>query len=95
MVEHARYGRGTVLRLEGKAAEHVEPELAQAVRLAAKVDAHGLVPEIHGERAALLRRDGRTDDACRELERARELYRDMGAGPNVDRITAEIEEMTR
>ena len=34
-----------------------------AERFAAKVSAHGLVPEIHSERAALLQRDGRVDAA--------------------------------
>jgi class 3 adenylate cyclase/tetratricopeptide (TPR) repeat protein len=92
---YAHVVRARLLRLEGAAAEHVERELAEAQRLAAKVSAHGLVPEIHSERAALLRRDGKTDDTRRELERARDLYRGMGAGPNADRITAEIEEMTR
>ena len=92
---YAHVVRARLLRMEGKAAEHVERELAEAQRLAAKVSAHGLVPEIHGERAALLQRDGRTDDARRELERARDLYRAIGAGPNADRITAQIEELAR
>ena len=90
---YAHVVRARLLRLVGAAAEQVERELAEAARLAAQVGAHGLVPEIHGERAALWRREGRVDDARRELERARELYRDMGAGPNADRMAAQIEEM--
>ena len=90
---YAHIVRARLLRMEGKAAEHVEGELAEAQRLAAKVGAHGLVPEIHSERAALILRDGRVDDARRELERARDLYRAMGAAPNADRLTTEIEEL--
>ncbi len=89
-VVHAR-----LLRMEGAVPQDIEAALAEAERIAGKVGALGLVPEIHGERAALLRRDGRPDDARRELEHACDLYREMGAGPNADRITAEIEEMTR
>ena len=92
---YAHVVRARLLRLEGAGAEHVERELAEAQRLAAKISAHGLVPEIHSERAALLQRDGRVDDTRRELEYARDLYRAMGAGPNTDRLTAQIEEMTR
>jgi len=92
---YAHVVRARLLRMEGKAAEHVERELAEAERLAAQVSAHGLVPEIHSERAALLQRDGRVDDVRRELEHARDLYRAMGAGPNADRLTAEIEELAR
>jgi len=90
---YAHVVRARLLRMEGKAAEHVEGELAEAQRLAAKVGAHGLVPEIHSERAALILRDGWVDDARRELERARDLYRAMGAAPNADRLTTEIEEL--
>ncbi|HVO24317.1 MAG TPA: adenylate/guanylate cyclase domain-containing protein [Candidatus Margulisiibacteriota bacterium] len=92
---YAHVVRARLLRMEGKVAEHVEPELAEAVRLAVKVGAHGLVPEIHSERAALLQRDGRIDDARRELDRARDLYGAMGAGPNADRMAVQIETLPR
>ena len=60
---YAHVVRARLLRLEGAEAEHIERELAEAQRLATKVSAHGLVPEIHSERAALFQRDGRVDDA--------------------------------
>ena len=90
---YAHVVRARLLRMEGKAAEHVERELAEAQQVAGKVRAHGLVPEIHSERAVLFLRDGRVDDVRRELEHARDLYRGMGAGPNADRLTTEIEEL--
>jgi hypothetical protein len=73
--------------------ENVERELGAARQVAGRVGAFGLVPEIHCERAALFRRERRIDDARRELERARDLYGEMGAEPNVARIEAEIEAM--
>jgi hypothetical protein len=75
--------------------EAVEPELAEAERLAGKAAAQGLVPEIHSERAALFLRDGRVDDARRQLEQARNLYREMGAAPNADRVTAHLDDLAR
>jgi adenylate cyclase len=90
---YAHVVRARLLRMEGASAENVERELAEARQVAGKVGATGLVPEIHGERAALFQRERRVDDARRELERARDLYREMGAGPNAARIAAEIEAM--
>jgi hypothetical protein len=90
---YAHVVRARLLRLQGAGSDAVERELADAERLAGEVSAQGLVPEIHGERAALLQRDRRTDDARRELEHARDLYRAMGAGANADRIAAQIEEV--
>jgi hypothetical protein len=90
---YAHVLRGRLLRLEGAAAGDVERELAQAEQLAGATSTLGLVPEIHGERAALFQRDGQVGDARRELERARDLYREMGAGPNAERMTAGIEEL--
>jgi hypothetical protein len=81
--------------MEGTGVKDVEHELVEAERLAIKVSALGLVPEIHAELAALCQREGRTDDARRELTRARDLYREMGAGPNADRTAAQIEAMPR
>lgn len=83
--------RARLLRLEGAGAEEVARELTAAERLAEQTSQLGLVPEIHCERAALHRRDGRVADARRELERARDLYREMGAAPNAERRAAEIE----
>jgi class 3 adenylate cyclase len=91
---YAHVVRARLLRMEGAGAEEVEQELAEADRLAVKVSALGLVPEIHAERAALCQREGRVDDARGELTRARDLYREMGAGPNAERIAAQIEAMT-
>jgi adenylate cyclase len=90
---YAHVVRARLGRMEGARVEDVERELAEARWVAGKVGAAGLVPEIHGERAALLQRERRVDDARRELERARDLYREMGAGPNAARIAAEIEAM--
>jgi hypothetical protein len=92
---YAHVVRARLRRLEGAGVEAAEHELAEAQRLAAQVGAHGLVPEIHSERAALFQREARVDDARRELEQARDLYRTMGAEPNADRITTQIEELTR
>jgi class 3 adenylate cyclase len=92
---YAHVVRARLLRVEGADAAVVERDLAEAERFADKVSAHGLVPEIHGERAALFQREGRGNDARRELEQARDLYRGMGAGPNADRITTQIEAMHR
>ena len=91
---YAQVVRARLLRMEGVGVEDVERELTEAERLAVKVSALGLMPEIHGERAALFQRDGRVDDARRELARSRDLYREMGAGPNAARVAAEIEAMT-
>ena len=88
---YAHVVRARLLRMQGAGVEDVERELAEAEQLAVKVSALALVPEIHAERAALWQREGRVDDARRELTRARDLYREMGAGPNADRFTAEIE----
>jgi hypothetical protein len=76
-----------------RAQADVEHELAEHDRLAAKVNALGLVPEVEGERAALRQREGRVEGARRELTRARDLYREMGAGPNADHIAAQMEAM--
>ncbi len=84
-----------LLRMQGAGVEAVERELAEAERLAGKVSAHALLPEIHSERAALFLHDGRVDDARHQLEHARYLYRAMGAGPNADRLTAHIEDLAR
>jgi tetratricopeptide (TPR) repeat protein len=87
----ARVVRARLLRLEGAAADEVARDLAAAERLATQVEALGLVPEVYCERAALHQRDGRVADARRELERARDLYREMGAAPNAERIAVELE----
>ena len=91
---YAHVVRARLRRMEGAGVGDVERELAEAERLAVEVSAQGLVPEVHGERAALFQRDGRVGDARRELERARALYREMGAGPNTARVAAEIGAMT-
>ena len=48
-----------------------------------------------GLQAERARVEGRVAEARRELERARDLYREMGAVPNAERIAAEIEALTR
>jgi class 3 adenylate cyclase/tetratricopeptide (TPR) repeat protein len=88
---YAHVVRARQLRMEGASVENVERELEEARQVAGKVGALGLVPEIHGESAELFRRERRIDDARRELERARDLYSEMGASPNAARIAAEIE----
>jgi tetratricopeptide (TPR) repeat protein len=92
---HAHVVRARLLRLEGAGADEVARDLAAAERLAGQVSQSGLVPEVHCERAALHQRNGRVADARRELERARDLYREMGAAPNAERIAAEIEALVR
>jgi len=87
--------RARLLRMEGAPAANVESELAEADQIAITVGALGRAPEIHTERAALYRRDGRVADARRELERARDLYGEMGAAPNAERIAVEIETLER
>jgi tetratricopeptide (TPR) repeat protein len=87
--------RARLLIMEGDPAAHVERELAEADKVAIQVGAAARVPEIHCERAAVCRRDGRLKDARRELERARDLYREMGARPNADRIAVETEALAR
>jgi class 3 adenylate cyclase/tetratricopeptide (TPR) repeat protein len=92
---YAHVVRARLLRMDGASTEDVERELAEARQVAAKVGALGLMPEIHGERAELFQREGRVDDARRELERARDLYREMGAAPNAARVAGQIEAMAR
>jgi class 3 adenylate cyclase/tetratricopeptide (TPR) repeat protein len=87
--------RARLLIMAGAPAADVERELGEADKVAVKVGALGLVPEIHTERAALCQREGRVAEARRELERARDLYTAMGAGPNAERIAAEIETLPR
>jgi hypothetical protein len=70
---YAHVVRARLLRMEGTGVEDVEHELVEAERLAINVSALGLVPEIHAELAALWQREGRVEDARRELTRACDL----------------------
>jgi tetratricopeptide (TPR) repeat protein len=83
--------RAIALRAEGNTTPDVlDAELERALAVADEVAAHGLVPEIHLERAAVaaLRDDGEV--RYQQIERARSLYADMKCELQVAKIGREL-----
>jgi tetratricopeptide (TPR) repeat protein len=88
---HMRVTRAMILRhLEPNAHDRIAAELDAAAEVYARIAARGQMPEVHEERAALYALRGDAAGRLRELEEALRLYREMGAGPNAERIARSL-----
>jgi tetratricopeptide (TPR) repeat protein len=87
----AHLTRAAVLRqLEPDAHDRIAAEIDAGAAIIARVGARGEIPEVHEERAALCELRGDRSGHRRELEEAVRLYREMGAGPNAERIARSL-----
>jgi tetratricopeptide (TPR) repeat protein len=79
---------GLRIALESGTPESMESEIDEAAAIIERDEYRGYEPDVHEARAALLRLRGDEPGRRRELERARDLARAMGAPMRADRIAA-------